>query len=356
MTQPGSFPAEQIFVEESSFFSLSHFLDGEAYKNSAKFILCDTNTAAACLPVIEKAIPDLKSGIIIIPAGEENKNIESAGVIWNALTDAGADRKSVLICLGGGMITDIGGFAASVYKRGTTFLHIPTTLLGMVDAAIGGKTGIDFNRLKNHIGTFSLPAAIFIYPGFLNTLNERIKRSGIAEMIKHAVLADRLLFDMMASADENYFYAPEAISQSIAIKLKIVSEDPLEMHKRKLLNFGHTIGHAVESFSLMHDSDPVLHGEAVAMGMICETFISVSKKKLDETICQEIVNLICKYFKKIPVYENQFDGLIKLMMQDKKNKNGMINFSLPEKKGSATFDNFAGAEEIKKALYSYRAL
>src|SRR5690606_32174448 len=206
-------------------------------------------------------------------AGEENKNIDFCIGIWKMLLDFGAERNSLLINLGGGVVTDMGGFAASTYKRGIDFVQIPTTLLSQVDASIGGKTGIDLDTVKNIIGTFTQPEAVYINVDFLNTLDKRQLVSGFAEMIKHDFIFDASYFEDLKGfsfdrPDEDLIY------RSVGIKNEVVKQDPKESGLRKILNFGHTIGHAVETYSIDNDDNPLLHGEAIAVGMICEAYLS----------------------------------------------------------------------------------
>ena len=245
------------------------------YDTVKKVILCDTNTKKYCLPLVEETFAGrVKLDVIEIGIGEVNKNIETVCDVWKSLLDLGLDRNSVIINLGGGVVTDLGGFAASTFNRGIDFINVPTTLLSQVDASVGAKTGIDFEGSKNQIGTFTNPKAVFIYEEFLNTLPPKEKLSGFAEVIKHALICDKVYWQQISS---NGLYDNQnlatLIERSITIKQQIVQQDPLEQNIRKLLNFGHTIGHALESFSLQNDDTPLLHGECVAVGMICEAYI-----------------------------------------------------------------------------------
>lgn len=346
----------KLFTEEQEFLNLRHFLEHDCPKRSQLFILVDENTEKHCLKKLATVLPLSETPVISIAAGEENKNMSSCEKIWKRLTEAYADRHTLLINLGGGLVTDIGGFAASVYKRGIPFIHIPTTLLSMTDAAIGGKTGIDYARFKNHIGTFCMPMATFIYPGFLDTLDQRNKKSGIAEMIKHSLVGDITQWQIYKEADEHLFYTTSAILESAAIKIRIVNEDPLEKGKRKLLNFGHTIGHALESYSLTHDTEPLLHGEAVAMGILCESWISTILTGLESNDLFTIKNLVMSHFKKYTIEPATVDVLIGLMKQDKKNTDGGYNFSLLISPGEGIYDVVVEEPVIRKALNWYMAI
>src|SRR5690554_6762169 len=257
---------------ENQFDSLNKFLKERSY--SKIFILTDRNTGEQCLPILIAGMPvDFEYDIIEVDPGEENKNIDFCIGIWKMLLDFGAERNSLLINLGGGVVTDMGGFAASTYKRGIDFIQIPTTLLSQVDASIGGKTGIDLDTVKNIIGTFTQPQAVFINVDFLKTLDKRQLVSGFAEMIKHAFIFDANYYQELKAFD--FDHPSEAmIYRSVQIKNEVVKEDPKESGLRKILNFGHTIGHAVETYSIDNDKDSLVHGEAIAIGMICEAYLS----------------------------------------------------------------------------------
>src|ERR1700748_1876025 len=241
------------------------------------FILTDENTAVHCLPLLREKLGAADNfDIIEINAGEESKDIDFCIGVWKMLIDFGADRQSLLINLGGGVISDLGGFAASTFKRGIDFVHVPTTLLSQVDASVGGKTGIDIDSIKNIIGTFTQPKAVFIEYSFIETLPARQVLSGLAEMLKHGLIADAPYWETLKGSDLSK-PAPYLIYQSVAIKNRVVIEDPHERGIRKCLNFGHTVGHAVETYSLLNDSNPLSHGEAIVVGMICEAYLAHKK-------------------------------------------------------------------------------
>ncbi|RZL11258.1 MAG: 3-dehydroquinate synthase [Pedobacter sp.] len=241
---------------------------------SKVFVLTDEHTSVHCLPVFQQLLDDFTGfDLIETSAGEENKSIDFCIGIWKTLLDFGADRKCLLINLGGGVITDMGGFIAATYKRGVDFVNIPTSLLAQVDASVGGKTGIDVDNAKNMVGTFSIPIAVFIEDVFLKTLPEKEMRSGSAEVLKHGLIADAAYFKELNDTGLHAITAAQ-VYRSVEIKNTVVTEDPLEKGLRKILNFGHTIGHALESYSLSNDKTPLTHGDAIAIGMICESYLS----------------------------------------------------------------------------------
>ncbi len=284
---------------------------------SQVFVLVDENTEKYCLPVINKYLFNTK--IIKIKSGEQEKTLETTQFIWNELQRYHAAKNSVLLNLGGGVIGDIGGFCAATFKRGIDFINIPTTLLAMVDSSIGGKTGIDFNGIKNSIGIITDPKAIYIYPDFLNSLAKDELINGYAEVIKHALIADFDLWEKLRKVDAFDFQKLNSIiNDSIKIKLKIVAKDPFEQNERKLLNFGHTIGHAIESYSLKHDSKPLKHGECVAIGMVCEAFLSREVIDFSNKELRSVSEYILKFFPKYSLKTILSPDLISFMYHDKK--------------------------------------
>jgi len=313
--------------------SLSKF-DISTYSQVA--ILVDENTKRDCLhklPKIENAL------IIEIKSGEEYKNISTCNFIWEQLTINNFDRNTLLINLGGGVIGDMGGFCAATYKRGLEFIHIPTTLLAMVDASVGGKLGIDFKGLKNQIGLFNNPKAVLISPEFLETLAESELKSGFAEVVKHALISDNSLWVKLKNTPFTDLDWEDIIDTSIQIKNKILLADPFEKGERKKLNFGHTFGHAIESYYL-EKGTPISHGEAVFMGMILETEIS----DLSETDKNEIKNYVLSNFA-LP-YTPKKTYLHKFLINDKKNQDGKINFTLLSGIGNCSFDNLFSIHEL----------
>ncbi len=344
-----------ISILDQDFSQLNNFI--EALQPTQLLILVDENTHEHCLPTLlgnlETEIP---FEIIEIEAGEEMKTLETAAQLWEILTEFETDRKALIINLGGGVITDMGGFIASTYKRGIPFINIPTTLLGMCDASIGGKTGIDHQFLKNIIGTFAHPEQIFVFPEFLQTLPFEELRSGFAEMLKHGLITDESHWSDLISIKEltpqNIF---PFIERSMQIKQNVVEEDFTEQNVRKTLNFGHTIGHALESLFLLKGK-PIMHGEAVALGMICETRISFLQDLISEDTSNAIVSNIQKYYPHLDISEFSVEEIVNLMKNDKKNSAGNINFSLITGIGSSTFDCSVSLEDIENSLLYYQNL
>lgn len=298
--------------------SFSEFLDG--YSQVKKLILVDENTHDHCLEYLLTAFIGLEDAeVMLMPCGEENKVLEVCFQVWEAWTDYKIGRKDLVINLGGGVVTDMGGFIASIYKRGIDFIHIPTSLLAMVDASVGGKTGIDLGMHKNQLGVFSNPKKVFVDAGFLTTLPNVEIKNGFAEMIKHGLILDRKHWENLKSIDfDDKASLTELIFESINIKNNLVKVDPFEKNERKKLNFGHTFGHAFEGF-FMGEADSLAHGHAVAIGIIAESYISFERKLLSEANFIEISTLICSHFE-IPTFKNEWVDLIfNLMLNDKKN-------------------------------------
>ncbi len=339
---------------ENSIGELVKFVKNGRY--SRFFILTDEHTGEFCLPALKEHFADDDNfDIIEINAGEESKDINFCIGIWKMLIDFGADRQSLLINLGGGVVSDMGGFAASTFKRGIDFVHVPTTLLSQVDASVGGKTGIDIDSIKNIIGTFTQPKAVFINYEFLKTLPARQILSGTAEMLKHGLIADADYWNALKNSDLS-IPSEELIYRSVEIKNKVVLEDPTEKGLRKCLNFGHTIGHAVETNSLLNDKNPITHGEAVAIGMICEAFLAHKKIGLRIEELTEIVNVISSLYPKYDIKDADYDFLCSLMLKDKKNQNGKINCTLLTHIGMCCLDNICTNEELCESLSYYSSL
>lgn len=314
------------------------------------FVLVDNNSRNYCLERLNIGYVPAEH-IITIPEGEHNKTVESVVDIWQSLSALGARRNSVLVNIGGGLITDIGGFAASCFKRGIRCINIPSTLLAQVDASVGGKTGINFNDLKNEIGTFTIPEEVIIDNIFLATLPERQVLSGFAEMLKHALLADEdhlaeaMQVDLSKVADEDFF---ELIKKSVAVKAAIVQSDPREKGLRKALNFGHTVGHAIESIAIRKNLE-IYHGDAVAYGMIAELYLSVKLLGFDEKHYEAVRKFIRG---KYPVYHpvDEPEELYELMLHDKKNEHDGVNFTLLRCPGEVVIDQYCSRNEIIEAL------
>lgn len=291
------------------------------------FILVDENTKEHCLPFFLDWFEINPDELISVPAGEDYKTIETCLSVWTKLSELGADRKSLLINLGGGVLTDLGGFVASTFKRGMHFINIPTTLLAMVDASVGGKTGVDLGVLKNQIGVINQAELVLVFPEFLKTLDYEQLRSGFAEMLKHALIANGGLWEPLQSLFPNV--TSDYIKDSVAVKEKIVEKDPFENNERKKLNFGHTLGHAIESYFLGNpERTTLLHGEAIAIGMIMESYLSFKTKGLSKVQLDDITRTILDLFPKVEIAKSDIPTIIELLKHDKKNTHGNINFTL----------------------------
>lgn len=345
-----------IYFGNNAFVDLDEMLRTTRYTGCRKFILVDENTSKHCLPVLLDATKELADAEIIeTESGEKNKTLDVCFQLWSALSELEADRKSLLINLGGGVISDMGGFVAATFKRGIDFINIPTTLLGQVDAAIGGKTGVDLNNIKNQVGLFAFPEAVFVAPKFLETLQNAQLKSGFAEVVKHGLIADRQYWESIREAkDLRSDINDNIIFQSLKIKNNIVVEDPEEGNWRKVLNFGHTIGHAVESFSLNHDAKPITHGEAVAVGMFCEAFLSHRKLGLSRNDLHDIISFILRVFDSYPMKKDSFPEILNIMRNDKKNVKTEMRFTLLNRIGSAEVNKPCSEEEVLAALAFYR--
>jgi len=314
---------------------LKNWLNNQNY--SAHFVLVDENTKQHCLPKLANSIADLL--VIEIEAGEAHKSIQSFEKISKDLLNANANRQALLINLGGGVIGDMGGFAAGCYKRGIDFIQIPTTLLSMVDASVGGKTGINFSGVKNQLGLFAQPKMVWANPEFLATLPKRHLVNGFAEIIKHNILSgenltDNYITDLIKDADGLI----ELVTNAVQFKNNVVTKDYRETGPRKQLNFGHTIGHTFESYSLKNDDDPLFHGEAIASGMLFELLLCEAKQLTDSTSIKKIENIILHHFQPYKIASINFNELIELMKKDKKNNNGEIQFALIKQPGKPVWD------------------
>ena len=322
---------------------------------SSIFVLTDSNTAAHCYP---KLCRDLSQASdwphFTIPAGEIHKNIESCMKVWEALSEAGADRQSLLVNLGGGVVTDLGGFVASTYQRGISFINIPTTLLSMVDASVGGKTGVDLGSLKNQVGLIRQPEIVLVDSEYLQTLDARERLSGFSEMLKHGLIRDAAYWDQLKGRTPDDVNE-EMIRHSVGIKNEVVTEDPMERGLRKVLNFGHTLGHAIESYFLNTEDLPtLLHGEAIAAGMVLEAHLSMADSNLPEAACNEIKQVFNNHFPRIDFTRAQVDAIKKLLIHDKKNTHGRVRFTLLEGIGSAVYDREIPEERIDEAFEYYK--
>lgn len=346
----------EVFIGDEVFNVLNEYL--RPYTNSKIFILVDENILEHCVTELITQNEILhKAEILEIDSGEENKTLDVCYQLWKTLAEYKADRNALLINLGGGVITDMGGFIASTYKRGIDFINIPTTLLSQIDASVGGKTGVDFEGLKNIVGVFNEAKGVFIYPDFLKTLDKRQMLSGYAEALKHSLIKDasywKELKNGMLSDSKNW---TDLITRSITIKNDIVLNDPLEKGGRKLLNFGHTIGHAIESFSLENDKTPLCHGEAIAIGIICESYVSNIANKLSASDLENITTTINSFYKPYEIDESNYHSYIELMKNDKKNESDKINFTLLSEIGTANFNQEIDVDLILESLNYYKSL
>ncbi len=345
-----------VFVSKDISKEINTFFKVNKNMFSKVFILVDENTLKHCYPQLVANIPAfVDAEIIEIESGEENKNIEVCVQIWSTLSEYSADRKSLFVNIGGGVISDMGGFIASTFKRGISFFNIPTTLLSQVDASVGGKLGVDLNHLKNEIGVFNNPLAVFVDPSLLSTLEKRQVISGFAEMVKHALIADAAYWKKIKQVDFNDLAKLTIlIDTSINIKNKVVLADPFEKNVRKILNFGHTIGHAIETHFLDNDKQaPLLHGEAIAIGMICEAYLSNKVSGLSSKDLKEITDFILSVYKPVKIKESNYNTFLELMQHDKKNEKGKINFSLLSAIGKCEINVGATAQQIKESLNYY---
>ena len=347
---------QKVIITEDLSADLQAFLS--TLKYDKLFILTDTNTRERCFPHI-KDIPQIQSGrLITIKAGDTHKDLEQVGEIWTLLSTEGASRNSLLINLGGGMITDLGGFAGATFKRGMQTINIPTTLMASVDAAVGGKTGINFNGLKNEIGSFYAPVCVFIDCIFLQTLDRDNILSGYAEMIKHALISSEevygeiLRFDLDTLSPLTSHLSP-LVRTSVAVKERIVEEDPREAGIRKALNFGHTVGHAIESLSF-RKNNPLLHGHAVAVGLICELYLSYKQCGFPSDKLSKITHYMKEYYPPFFYDCTDYDILYELMMHDKKNEGGIINFTLLSDIGKVKINQSISKESVFESLDFYR--
>lgn len=313
-------------------------------------VLVDENTLHHCYGRVKDQLPG--HTLIVVPPGEAFKNLTTCIKVWQEMTDAGIDRHGALIAIGGGVIGDLGGFCASTFKRGIDSILLPTTLLSMVDASVGGKTGVDFGPFKNLIGTFAPPRSIVICTDFLHTLPGTELRSGFAEIVKHALISDRGLWNKIRRKTLGKQDLRKLVHHSVAFKSRVVKRDPREDGLRKILNYGHTVGHAIEGLAMMTGA-PVLHGEAIAAGMVIEGHIALQKKLLSEPELNQISIYIYDVFGRIPIppVEELLPGII----QDKKNKSKKILMALPKGIGKAVFDIAVNEQEIRTGISYYRS-
>lgn len=324
---------------------------------SSFVILCDEHTVQHCLPVLLLHCEALRTAELIeLESGEEHKTLETCVQVWGALQDLQVDKKTLLVNLGGGVITDLGGFVASVYKRGVDFVNVPTTLLAMVDASVGGKNGVDFNNVKNQIGTITSPLLVIINPVFLVTLNERQIRNGMAEILKIAMVQDAVFFRrLLLFKSIRPFMEVETILRSVRLKQVVVKKDPYEQHLRKCLNFGHSIGHALES-ACLDEQLPVLHGEAIAAGMLMECYIAYSLKRCSKATLQAVGKMLKKYYAYIPLSDTMVERMRTHIQHDKKNVNGTCWFAIAPQPGTFELMEVKDMTLLDKSVQYYKQL
>ena len=322
---------------------------------SSLFLLVDTHTQEFCLPgfVSQTGLTDLE--VLVMEAGEEHKTLQTCENLWNQLSERGADRNSALINLGGGVVTDLGGFVACTFKRGIDFYNLPTTLLAMVDASVGGKTGIDLGALKNQIGIIEEPKQVLIDAQWLQTLPQEELRSGFAEMLKHGLISNKDYWEQLKSLPKlEAATLAEFIKPSVAIKKQVVLEDPREKHLRKILNFGHTLGHAIESYYLTHpEKKRLLHGEAIAIGMVMEAYLGVSCCSFSNIAAEEIKKTFAQFYPPVEIDAQDREGILELLRHDKKNKAGRVNFVLLKSIGVPEIDVEVPQELFTQAFEFY---
>ena len=336
--------------------ALSELLTG--MQANRVFVLTDENTRREVLPRLSENAFVKDAAIIEIPAGDMNKNLDSLSHVWQELQKGGATRRSVMVNLGGGVVTDLGGFAAATFKRGMRFINVPTTLLSAVDAAVGGKTGVNFNGLKNEIGIFCEAQAVIISTSFFRTLPEHEVKSGYAEMLKHGLLSDEKTYKKLLAYDFGCSDGDELLSllqESVEVKRRIVEQDPFEKGLRRALNLGHTIGHAFESFAMRRDR-PVSHGYAVAWGLVVEAVLSKLVKGMDSEILYGLADYVYRHYGVFPITCDDYDELLELMRHDKKSESGEYNFTLIRRAGDVEVDCHLPEAEIRTALDIYRDL
>ena len=320
------------------------------------FILVDETTEQLCLPLVAGFDCVRDAQIITIGATDQNKTLDSLSHVWTELQRGGATRHSLMINLGGGMVTDLGGFAASTFKRGLNYINIPTTLLAMVDASVGGKTGINFGGLKNEIGVFSCAKSVILDTTFLKTMDHENICSGYAEMLKHGLIANEEMLAELLNFDLDvidYYQLSRMLADSVQVKERIVDEDPTEQGIRKALNLGHTIGHAFESYA-MKSMRPILHGYAVAYGLVCELYLSCVKTGFPGDKMRQVVRFVNENYGKLPITCDDYPALLELMTHDKKNVGDTINFTLLGGVGDIRINQTATKEEICESLDFYR--
>lgn len=341
-----------VYVGDNIYNIFQNFLQLERFKKSRVFILADENTRERCFDTLLSKVPTFKTcEVVTIPSGEQHKNIHTCGDLWNYLTEKKADRHTLLLNLGGGMVSDLGGFAASTFKRGIRYINIPTSLIGQIDASIGGKVGIDHGNLKNLVGMYANPEAVFIDPGFLKSLPVSEMLSGFAEIVKYGLISDASFWYFVSNKsfqEHNDWF--QLIVRSVEIKASVVKVDPLERKYRKVLNFGHTIGHALESAVLDSGSPPVSHGMAVATGMICATYLSQMTMSLPGEASARIYRYIGENLGILSELGLHKERILELILHDKKNEGGKVLFTLLSGIGYAVINREIEVGLVRESL------
>lgn len=343
-----------IYFNTNAYSEINEYLKTNRF--SKLFIVVDVNTHELCLPpFISQLETEIPIEIIEIEAGEQHKTIDTCVGVWNALSELGADRKSLLINLGGGVVTDLGGFVASTFKRGIKYINVPTSLLAMVDASVGGKNGVDLGNLKNQVGVINSGEMVLIDTSFLDTLPQNQMKSGLAEMLKHGLIADKNYWKQLINLDKlSLDDLDTLIYDSLIIKNTIVRKDPFEAKERKHLNFGHTLGHAIESYFLSQEGKTeLLHGEAIAIGMVLECYISSKLLEFPQSDCDQVKSVMLNLFGKVNIENSDHDAIIELLKYDKKNEHGNINFVLLESIGRPKVDCLVDNDLIDEAFRYY---
>ncbi len=313
---------------------------------SSVYLFCDENTRRDCLPIFYEMVGHVENAVFVMPPGESNKNLDTCQLVWADLLEHGADRHSLLINLGGGVVCDLGAFCAATYMRGIDTIQIPTSLLAQVDASVGGKNGVDFHHYKNMIGTFAQPKAVYIESAFLKTLPQREYQSGMVEMYKHALLSDEATWHRYEHFTQHDLGC--LIEESVAIKQNIVAADPLESDLRKALNLGHTVGHAIEHLALSRNID-IRHGEAIAFGILVAIELSVRLLQFDRDVQARIFNILLPHCTFIP-HEDDKDEILNLIKADKKNRGNEIRFTLLKRIGEPRVDQIMDEPTLQSAL------
>ena len=345
----------KVLFSGEAYGEMDKLLDSKSY--SSIFILVDSNTKQQCLPSFLDYFSRLKaSPVLVISAGEENKLLETCKEVWEQLSYLGADRKSLLINVGGGVVSDLGGFVAATFKRGIDFVNVPTTLLSMVDASVGGKTGVDLGGLKNQIGIITHPQLVIIDARFLDTLPENEYKSGYAEMLKHGIIQDKDYFEELSQFEIIRFNdIKKYIHHSVEIKNKVVNQDPYESNLRKILNFGHTLGHAIETYFLTQpEKNTLLHGEAIAIGMITESYLGTKLCGLNIDRAKQIKKVFLSIFSKVSFTQDDLKAIMALLKYDKKNTHGKVNFVLLYEIGKPAINIEVPSDLLKEAFHFYQ--